>query len=204
MDIDAQIDAREVVLGPGDERGGVLPTMLAAGVAAGFERREQAFGKRVAGEFALDGIQHMLAHQHIAERDQPVAHMMAGEVAVLRPGTRGRTAARVDDAQLPVIGVRVGSRQRRGRRRCRAAVGQQVLRKPAASERVAVAIPSSPVARPARCRVPPLGQAGGRNKKQIGIERSDQCRRRQRLANRTEYAEPPRDRTATCTNRLQL
>ncbi len=131
MDVDAQVDLRE---GPGtvdQDRRGALAAMLAARVAAGFERGHQAVLQRqirVGGEAALDGVQHMRADQHVAERDVVLADAVAGVIAVLLARAGGDEPVVVDHAELAVLRVRIARDQRLHHRRRLVALRQQLQR----------------------------------------------------------------------------
>ena len=98
MIVDAQVEARIVLVAVDAQRRGLLAALVAAGALAGRHRGDQALGERLAGApaaNAADGrVEHVGPGEHVAGDAEVVVHAMAAPVDAVLAGVRGAAAVR--------------------------------------------------------------------------------------------------------------
>ncbi len=109
--VDAQVEARIVLVGMDAQRRGLLAALVAAGGLARGHRREQALGERLAGggDERLGGrLQDGGAGEHVAGDAEVVVQLMAAPIDAVRSGVSRGEAARADEMQLALGAAIVG------------------------------------------------------------------------------------------------
>ena len=127
--VDAEVEARVVLVAVDAQRRRLLAALVAAGALAGLHRRDQSLGERQAGAGGIGGdrrVEHVGAGEHVAGDAEVLVHAMAAPLDALLAGVGRGASPCADHVQLALRPALVGVGQPGDDFFRRDAVGEQV------------------------------------------------------------------------------
>jgi hypothetical protein len=127
--VDAEVEARVVLVAVDAQRRRLLAALVAAGALAGLHGCDQSLGERQAGAGGVSShgrVEHVGADEHVAGDAEVVVGAMTAPIDATLAGVGGGASAYADRVQLALRAARVGVGQAGDDLVRRNAVGEQV------------------------------------------------------------------------------